>query len=68
MTEQNINLPHVCYQLTLGVLKTCDTCWVRVNGKLVRGCELQTFDGLNNEHARASCHCRAPRGYRLYPR
>ena len=46
LIEQNINLPHACYQLTLGVLKTCDTCWVRVNGKLVRSYELQTFDGL----------------------
>ena len=46
LTEQGVNLPHVCYHPSLGVIRSCDTCWVRVNGKLMRGCELRTFDGL----------------------
>ena len=35
---EGIDVPHVCYQPNLGVIQTCDTCIVEVNGKLVRSC------------------------------
>lgn len=51
-----IDLPHICYDKTLGALKTCDTCWVHVDGELHRGCDVRAEDGLNieldNEDAR----------------
>lgn len=42
LAAQKINLPHVCYHPSLGAIKTCVTCWVRVGGKLVCICELRT--------------------------
>lgn len=42
----NITLPHVCYHPALDPLQTCDVCWVEQAGKLVRGCTLQSHDGL----------------------
>lgn len=32
-------IPQICYHSSLGVLATCDTCIVNVDGKLVRACE-----------------------------
>ncbi|MDA8386594.1 MAG: formate dehydrogenase subunit alpha [Actinomycetota bacterium] len=31
-------LPQVCYNPALGPLQSCDSCWVEVDGKLVRAC------------------------------
>ncbi len=31
-------VPHVCYLPQLGPIQTCDTCFVEVNGELVRAC------------------------------
>lgn len=44
-----IELPHVCYHPALGAIETCDTCWVEVDGKLVRGCTLTAAEGLTVE-------------------
>lgn len=42
-----VSLTSVCYQKALGPLQTCDTCWVAVNGELVRGCTLVSEEGLD---------------------
>jgi formate dehydrogenase major subunit len=41
--------PHLCTHDALGPLQTCDTCWVLVNQKLVRGCLVKTREGLSIE-------------------
>jgi formate dehydrogenase major subunit len=46
LAARGVNLPQVCYHSSLGPLRTCDTCWVEAYGRLVRGCELRTYDGL----------------------
>lgn len=46
LTAQGINLPHVCYHPSLGAIQTCDTCWVEMNGELLRGCTLRCADGM----------------------
>ncbi|RKQ97186.1 formate dehydrogenase major subunit [Kushneria sinocarnis] len=47
LEAHEINLPHVCYHQALGPLETCDTCWVRIDGELRRGCALRTYEGMN---------------------
>ncbi len=32
------DVPHVCYLEPMGPIQTCDTCMVKVDGKLVRAC------------------------------
>ena len=49
LARHEIDLPHICYDRTLGALQTCDTCWVQVDGELRRGCTIQAEDGLNIE-------------------
>ncbi len=39
-------IPHLCYNPALGPLKTCDTCFVTVDGALVRACTLVAHEGL----------------------
>ncbi len=39
LEDNKVYVPHVCYNPYLGPIKTCDTCVVEVNGKLVRACE-----------------------------
>ncbi|ROO29466.1 oxidoreductase [Salinisphaera orenii MK-B5] len=39
-------LPHLCYHPSLGPLQTCDTCFVEVDGNLVRGCGVTVKPGL----------------------
>src|SRR5947209_14108045 len=43
------DLPAVCYHPSLGPLQTCDTCWVVVDGKLVRACATPVWDGMRVE-------------------
>lgn len=38
-------LPNVCYHPSLGAIETCDTCMVKVNGEMVRGCSTPLNDG-----------------------
>ena len=40
------DLPHTCYQPTLGPLQTCDTCLVDIDGALERACAHVAADGL----------------------
>ena len=47
LADNDIDLPHICYEPTLGPIETCDTCWVEVNGELNRGCSLKAEDGLD---------------------
>jgi formate dehydrogenase major subunit len=40
VNQHDIDIPHICYLNPLGPIKTCDTCWVEVDGKLKRSCAL----------------------------
>jgi formate dehydrogenase major subunit len=39
-------LPQVCYHPQLGVIQTCDTCLVEVDGQLVRPCGSTVSEGM----------------------
>lgn len=41
-----IYLPHLCYHPSLGPLQTCDSCFVEIDGNLVRGCSVAVKPGL----------------------
>ena len=41
LNRLKLELPQMCYHSSLGVLATCDSCIVKVDGKLVRACEQQ---------------------------
>ncbi len=41
------DVPHICYQPNLGPIKTCDTCIVEADGKMVRSCSTPLTDGMN---------------------
>jgi len=51
-----VYMPHLCYHPNLGSIQTCDTCFVHVDGNLVRGCGVTVKPGmeigLDNETAR----------------
>jgi formate dehydrogenase major subunit len=38
LSQNEKEIPHVCYHPQLGPIQTCDTCMVEVNGRLVRAC------------------------------
>jgi formate dehydrogenase major subunit len=44
--SQDFYIPHVCYHSKLGVIETCDTCYVDVNGELKRSCITQASPGM----------------------
>lgn len=44
LTERDADFPHVCYHKALGPIRTCDTCLVEVDGKLVRSCDTRVGD------------------------
>jgi len=46
LTAQGKTLPHVCYHPSLPPLQSCDVCWVKHNGELVRGCTLRSAEGM----------------------
>lgn len=46
LDAHGIYLPHVCYHASLGPVQTCDTCFVEVDGSLVRGCGVTVQPGL----------------------
>jgi formate dehydrogenase major subunit len=48
-----IDVPAVCYHPGLGPIQTCDTCWVMVDGQLVRACATPVRDGMQVETAGA---------------
>ncbi|MEG3135909.1 formate dehydrogenase subunit alpha [Rouxiella sp. T17] len=46
LDQQGEKLPHVCYHEALQPLQTCDVCWVTHQDELVRGCTLETYEGM----------------------
>ncbi|MEK4148135.1 formate dehydrogenase subunit alpha [Robertmurraya sp. FSL W8-0741] len=36
--SQDYMIPSICYHPNLGSIQTCDTCFVKVNGEMVRAC------------------------------
>lgn len=49
LVRHGIEVPRVCYNEALGPLKTCDTCWVEVDGELVRSCAHSAVAGARVE-------------------
>ncbi|SDI71681.1 formate dehydrogenase subunit alpha [Natribacillus halophilus] len=45
MTENDTEVPSLCYHPSLGAIETCDTCIVNVNGEMVRSCSTKLQDG-----------------------
>lgn len=54
LAAHGIDLSHVCYHRSLGAIQTCDVCWVKRDGQLVRGCTLHAEDGLVVDSADAA--------------
>jgi formate dehydrogenase major subunit len=42
-----LKLPQVCYHPQLGPVQTCDTCFVEINGQLVRACATTVTQGMS---------------------
>jgi formate dehydrogenase major subunit len=51
-----IDVPAVCYHPGLGPIQTCDTCWVMVDGQLVRACATPLRDGMRVGTEGAGAH------------
>ncbi|WP_149093891.1 formate dehydrogenase subunit alpha [Paenibacillus terrae] len=47
INENNIAHPQLCYVPEVDPIRTCDTCIVEVDGKLVRSCSTHAADGMN---------------------
>lgn len=45
LTQEEIEIPSVCYHPSLGPIETCDTCIINVNGELVRSCSATLKNG-----------------------
>jgi formate dehydrogenase major subunit len=56
INRAGVGVPQVCYHPQLGPIKTCDTCMVEVDGKLVRACSSVAVDAMQvvTSSARAS--------------
>jgi formate dehydrogenase major subunit len=50
-TESGVQkpMPHVCYLQQMGPIESCDTCMVKVDGKLVRACATPVAAGMTIE-------------------
>lgn len=46
MLDNNIDIPHVCYNPALGAIESCDTCIVNVDGKYLRSCSTAASAGM----------------------
>ena len=46
MIDNDIDIPHVCYNPALGAIESCDTCIVNVDGKYLRACSTKVKDGM----------------------
>ncbi|WHY71844.1 formate dehydrogenase subunit alpha [Fictibacillus enclensis] len=44
--SQNYEIPSICYHPDLGTIQTCDTCFVQVEGELVRACSTKATPGM----------------------
>ncbi len=58
MTENNIDIPHVCYNPALGPIESCDTCIVKANGKFVRSCSTGIEDNMDISYEAEDVHSR----------
>lgn len=47
INENNIAHPQLCYVPEVDPIRTCDTCIVEVDGKLMRSCSTLASDGMN---------------------
>jgi len=47
INRSGASIPQVCYHPQLGVIQTCDTCMVEVDGKLVRACGTIAAEGMD---------------------
>lgn len=45
----DIYIPAICYHPNLGSIQTCDTCFVNVDGNLVRACATKAKPGMDVE-------------------
>ena len=73
INRAGLPLPQVCYLPVLGPIRTCDTCIVEVDGKLVRACATLTSAGMKvsttaarAQAARAEAFDRILRNHELY--
>ncbi len=57
--------PQVCYHPDLGAIQTCDTCFVEIDGELVRACATPATPGLEVTTTGASAKAREEAGQRL---
>jgi formate dehydrogenase, alpha subunit, archaeal-type len=46
LERAGIYVPHVCFNDFLGPVRTCDSCVVKVDGKLVRSCSTVVKEGM----------------------
>ena len=46
MMDNNIDIPHVCYNPALGAIESCDTCIVNADGKYVRACSTKAKNNM----------------------
>ncbi|UZJ79390.1 formate dehydrogenase subunit alpha [Fictibacillus sp. KU28468] len=44
--SQDYEIPSICYHPDLGTIQTCDTCFVQVEGELVRACSTKAKPGM----------------------
>lgn len=53
--SNNMYIPSICYHENLGAIQSCDTCFVEVNGELMRSChtEVQPNMVVNSVSSRA---------------
>jgi formate dehydrogenase major subunit len=73
LLKNNIKIPHICYQESLAILETCETCIVEANGHLVRACATKIEEGMkitinskNVLEARKKAFDRILRDHNLY--
>lgn len=46
LARADIYIPHICYEPALGPIKTCDTCFVTIDGVLTRACTVAARNKL----------------------
>ena len=46
IARAGLPVPRVCYLPSLGPIRTCDTCLVEVDGRLVRSCATEAREGM----------------------
>ncbi|MFY4775639.1 formate dehydrogenase subunit alpha [Metabacillus sp. RGM 3146] len=49
LNTNQIKVPQVCYEESLGAIQTCDTCTLSINGELKRSCGTPVAEGMSIE-------------------